>query len=102
MNISDVRPATAGEGTQNILCASLFLAILVGLGANALFGLWWADPAVALIVAVSALVNRDWEVAHRLELTLLTSGFAVPCAIIWYLLHLGGIARSVRSMNTDG
>ena len=55
MNISDVRPATAGEGTQNILCAYLSLAILVGLGANALFGLWWADPAVALVVALVAI-----------------------------------------------
>ena len=41
-----------GEGTQNILCAYLSLAVLVGLGANALFGLWWADPAVALLVAI--------------------------------------------------
>jgi divalent metal cation (Fe/Co/Zn/Cd) transporter len=48
-------PATAGEGTQNILCAYLSLAILVGLGANALFGLWWADPTVALIVAIVAV-----------------------------------------------
>ena len=48
-------PATAGEGTQNILCAYLSLAIPVGLGANALFGLWWADPAVALIVALVAI-----------------------------------------------
>ena len=47
--------ATAGEGTQNILCAYLSLAILVGLGANALFGLWWADPTVALIVAIVAV-----------------------------------------------
>src|SRR5437867_279268 len=47
--------ATAGEGTQNILCAYLSLAILVGLGANALFGLWWADPVVALIVAIVAV-----------------------------------------------
>jgi divalent metal cation (Fe/Co/Zn/Cd) transporter len=37
--------ATAGEGTQNILCAYLSLAILIGLSANALFGLWWAEPA---------------------------------------------------------
>jgi divalent metal cation (Fe/Co/Zn/Cd) transporter len=44
--------ATVGEGTQNILCAYLSLAVLVGLGANALFGLWWADPAVALLVAI--------------------------------------------------
>jgi divalent metal cation (Fe/Co/Zn/Cd) transporter len=47
--------ATAGEGTQNILCAYLSLAILLGLGANALFGLWWADPTVALIVAIVAV-----------------------------------------------
>jgi divalent metal cation (Fe/Co/Zn/Cd) transporter len=25
------------------------------LGANALFGLWWADPLVALVVAVVAV-----------------------------------------------
>jgi divalent metal cation (Fe/Co/Zn/Cd) transporter len=55
--------ATAGEGTQNILCAYLSLAILVGLGANALFGLWWADPLVALIVAVVARTAgiRTWR-----------------------------------------
>ena len=47
--------ATAGEGTQNILCAYLSFAILVGLAANALFGLWWADPTVALIVAIVAV-----------------------------------------------
>jgi divalent metal cation (Fe/Co/Zn/Cd) transporter len=47
--------ATAGEGTQNILCAYLSVAILVGLAANALFGFWWADPIVALAVAVVAV-----------------------------------------------
>jgi divalent metal cation (Fe/Co/Zn/Cd) transporter len=47
--------ATAGEGTQNILCAYLSLAILVGLAANAMLGLWWADPLVALIVAAVAI-----------------------------------------------
>jgi divalent metal cation (Fe/Co/Zn/Cd) transporter len=47
--------ATTGEGTQNILCAYLSLAILIGLGANALLGLWWADPLAALIVALVAL-----------------------------------------------
>lgn len=47
--------ATAGEGTQNILCVYLSLAILGGLRANAVFGLWWADPTVALIVAIVAV-----------------------------------------------
>ena len=44
--------ATAGGGKQNILCAYLSLAVLIGLGSNALFGMWWADPLVALLVAV--------------------------------------------------
>ena len=55
--------ATTGEGTQNILCAYLSVAILVGLAANALFGYWWADPAVALLVAVVAVQAgaRTWR-----------------------------------------
>jgi divalent metal cation (Fe/Co/Zn/Cd) transporter len=47
--------ATAGEGAQNILCAYLSVAILVGLAANAFFGYWWADPIVALLVALVAI-----------------------------------------------
>ena len=43
--------ATRGEGTQNLLCAYLAAAVLVGLLANALLGLWWLDPAAALVVA---------------------------------------------------
>ena len=43
--------ATRGEGTQNLLCAYLAVAVLVGLVGNALFGLWWLDPAAALVVA---------------------------------------------------
>jgi divalent metal cation (Fe/Co/Zn/Cd) transporter len=47
--------ATTGEGTQNLLCAYLSLAILIGLAANAVLGLWWADPLVALLVATVAI-----------------------------------------------
>jgi divalent metal cation (Fe/Co/Zn/Cd) transporter len=43
--------ATKSEGRQNLLCAYLSVALLVGLGANALFGLWWADPVAALVIA---------------------------------------------------
>lgn len=55
--------ATAGEGVQNILCAYLSLAVLVGLAANALLGLWWADPLVAIVVAVAAIQTgiRTWR-----------------------------------------
>lgn len=47
--------ATRGEGTQNLLCAYLAGAVLVGLLGNALFGLWWLDPVAAFVVAVVAV-----------------------------------------------
>lgn len=43
--------ATHGEGTQNLLCAYLAAAVLVGLLGNALFGAWWLDPVAALVIA---------------------------------------------------
>ena len=43
--------ATAGEGRQNMLCAYLAGALLVGLLGNALVGAWWLDPAVGLLIA---------------------------------------------------
>jgi divalent metal cation (Fe/Co/Zn/Cd) transporter len=47
--------ATAGEGTQNLLCAYLAAGVLTGLLANTLLGLWWLDPAVALGIAAVAI-----------------------------------------------
>jgi divalent metal cation (Fe/Co/Zn/Cd) transporter len=47
--------ATRGEGTQNLLCAYLAGAVLVGLLGNTLFGLWWLDPVAALVIAAVAL-----------------------------------------------
>jgi divalent metal cation (Fe/Co/Zn/Cd) transporter len=47
--------ATAGEGNQNMLCAYLAAGVLAGLVLNTAFGLWWADPTVALGIAVLAL-----------------------------------------------
>jgi divalent metal cation (Fe/Co/Zn/Cd) transporter len=47
--------ATKSEGRQNLLCAYLSAALLVGLGANAVFGWWWADPVTALLIAGVAL-----------------------------------------------
>lgn len=47
--------ATVGEGGQNLICAYLSIALLVGLLANALFGWWWADPAAALVIGAVAI-----------------------------------------------
>jgi divalent metal cation (Fe/Co/Zn/Cd) transporter len=47
--------ATAGEGRQNMLCAYLAAALLVGLLGNAVVGAWWLDPIVALGIAAVAV-----------------------------------------------
>jgi divalent metal cation (Fe/Co/Zn/Cd) transporter len=47
--------ATVSEGVQNMLCAYLSIALLAGLGANAILGWWWADPATALFIAAVAV-----------------------------------------------
>jgi Cation efflux family len=57
--------ATKSEGRQNLLCAYLSLALLVGLGGNALVGWWWLDPAAALVVAAVAV--REGRDAWRGE-----------------------------------
>ena len=43
--------ATASEGKQNLLCAYLAGAVLIGLLGNSLFGAWWLDPMVGLLIA---------------------------------------------------
>jgi divalent metal cation (Fe/Co/Zn/Cd) transporter len=47
--------ATASEGKQNLLCAYLAGALLIGLLGNALFGAWWLDPIVGLLIAALAI-----------------------------------------------
>ncbi|MBK5219494.1 MAG: cation transporter [Thermoleophilia bacterium] len=47
--------ATKGEGRQNMLCAYLAAALLVGLLGNAVVGAWWLDPLVGLLIAAVAV-----------------------------------------------
>jgi divalent metal cation (Fe/Co/Zn/Cd) transporter len=55
--------ATTGEGTQNLLCAYLAAGVLASLALNAAFGLWWADPTVALCIAALAIRegHQTWQ-----------------------------------------
>jgi divalent metal cation (Fe/Co/Zn/Cd) transporter len=57
--------ATYGAGTQNLLCAILAGAVLVGLVANTLFRLWWLDPAIALGIAALCLREGSEGLARR-------------------------------------
>lgn len=55
--------AQQAEAAQTSLCAVLSAVVLIGLGANAVLGWWWADPLAALGVAVLAAVEagRTWR-----------------------------------------
>ena len=55
--------ATAGEGTQNVLCGIQAAAVLVGLAANAAVGAWWLDPVIGLFIAFVA-VKEGREAWH--------------------------------------
>jgi len=43
-------PALRAEAKETLACCYLSFTLLIGLGANALFGWWWADPAAALLM----------------------------------------------------
>jgi divalent metal cation (Fe/Co/Zn/Cd) transporter len=57
--------ATVSEASQNMICAYLSIALLMGLLVNALAGWWWADPLAALAIAVVAA--REGREAWRGE-----------------------------------
>jgi divalent metal cation (Fe/Co/Zn/Cd) transporter len=47
--------ATQGEGAQNMLCAAMAVAVLIGLAGQALFGAWWLDPLAGIFIAAVAV-----------------------------------------------
>ncbi|OGO56946.1 MAG: hypothetical protein A2Z32_01100 [Chloroflexi bacterium RBG_16_69_14] len=49
--------AMTADAFQTDACFWLSLFLLVGIGANALFGLWWADPLAAL--AMTIFIGRE-------------------------------------------
>ncbi len=52
--------ALVADSTETIACSFLSVALLLGLGANYLFGFWQADPIVGLIIVVF-LLREGWE-----------------------------------------
>jgi divalent metal cation (Fe/Co/Zn/Cd) transporter len=70
--------ATKAEGRQNMLCAYLSAALLVGLGANAIAGWWWADPITALVIAAVAV--REGRESWRGEGCCGPVGASAECA----------------------
>jgi divalent metal cation (Fe/Co/Zn/Cd) transporter len=83
--------ATYGEGTQNLLCAVLAVGVLVGLSANTIFGLWWLDPTIALLIAAACVREgyKAWQ------------GEACGCAACAVPEHLA-TARPAREERVSG
>jgi divalent metal cation (Fe/Co/Zn/Cd) transporter len=52
--------ALKADAAETQLCTYLSAAVLLGLGANSLFGFWWMDPVAGLCVAGLAL-KEGWE-----------------------------------------
>ncbi len=52
--------ALVADSRETLACAFLSIALLLGLGANYLFGFWQADPIVGLIIA-AFLFREGWE-----------------------------------------
>ncbi len=47
------------DSKQTLACMFMSVALLVGLGLNYLYGLWWADPVVGLII-VAFLIREGY------------------------------------------
>ncbi len=52
--------ALVADSKETLACTFLSLALLLGLGANYLFGFWQADPIVGLIIVIF-LFREGWE-----------------------------------------
>lgn len=52
--------ALEADATETLVCSYLSLTLLIGLGANALWGWWWADPLAALAI-VAFVVHEGKE-----------------------------------------
>ena len=55
--------ALRADAAESALCAYLALVALVGLGINAIWHLWWADPIAALVIV--PLILREGREAIR-------------------------------------
>jgi divalent metal cation (Fe/Co/Zn/Cd) transporter len=61
--------ALEADAKETLACALLSLALLVGLGLNYLFGLWQADPATGMVIALFLLYEGvdTWQDVSREE-----------------------------------
>jgi len=59
--------ALEAESRETLVCSYLSATLLLGLGAHALLGWWWADPVAALVMVV-VIAREGYEAFTRREL----------------------------------
>ncbi len=61
--------ALIADAKETMVCAILSVALLLGLGLNALFGWWWADPITGLFIVVFLVKEgiEQWREANEEE-----------------------------------
>lgn len=59
--------ALVADAKETMVCAVLSVALLLGLGLNALFGWWWADPVTGLFIALFLFKEgiEQWREANE-------------------------------------
>lgn len=57
--------SAVADSKQTLACVFLSVALLIGLGLNYLYGLWWADPVAGLVIVL--FVAREGYEALREE-----------------------------------
>ncbi|UCH02141.1 MAG: cation transporter [Candidatus Bathyarchaeota archaeon] len=55
--------ALRAEAYESLICDLQDVVVLIGLGLNSVFGWWWADPLMALML-IPLLVKEGWESIH--------------------------------------
>jgi divalent metal cation (Fe/Co/Zn/Cd) transporter len=55
------------DSKQTLACVFLSVSLLIGLGLNYLYGIWWADPVVGLIIVIF-LIREGYSALRNDEL----------------------------------
>ncbi|NKE69988.1 cation diffusion facilitator family transporter [Candidatus Manganitrophus noduliformans] len=59
--------SAVADSKQTLACVFLSVALLIGLGLNYLYGLWWADPIAGLVI-VLFVVREGYEALREEKL----------------------------------
>lgn len=56
--------ALNADAVETLVCSYLSITLLLGLGLNAIWGWWWADPVAGLVI-VGFILKEGWEAVEE-------------------------------------